>query len=193
MVKGVPNHAAMGEIQGEGQNPFFFAINLLHRMKWGGGMSAPATCESKQGLYHYEFYLEKIQGSHIKASFLFLLLPVLAHACTHCLKSFWPQPCLHQSRSNLAASGTMYIMVWGIGRCEDVSILVRANLSLRSVSAWLGMWHCYILREHAQPSHEEHENKRYTAKVTRKNCKESREAGTWSLLEITGWWLLYFS
>lgn len=178
----------------ENDRTHFFFLQSIYYTEWSGvgGMSAPATCESKQGLYHYEFYLEKIQGSHIKASFLFLL-PVLAHTCTHCLKSFWPQPCLHQSRSNLAASGTMYIMVWGIGRCGRHEYLVRANLSLRSVSAWLGMWHCYILREHAQPSHEEHENKRYTAKVTRKNCKESREAGTWSLLEITGWWLLYFS
>lgn len=109
-----------------------FFLQSIYYTEWGGvgGMSAPAMCESKQGLYHYEFYLEKIQGSHIKASFLFLLLPMLAHACTYRLKSFWPQPCLHQSRSNLTASSTMYIMVWSIWRCWWHEYLVRANLSL---------------------------------------------------------------
>lgn len=200
LVKGVPNHAAMEEIQRERQNPFFFGffffLQSIYYTEWGGvgGMSAPAMCESKQGLYHYDFYLEKIQGSHIKASFLFLLLPMLAHICMYRLKSFWPPPCLHQSRSNLAASSTMCNMVWGIWRCGWHECLVRTNLSFLGlgcdVATSLENMHNLPTFTWGTPKHEK---KRYMAKVTRKNCKKPREAGTRNLLEITGWWPLSLS
>lgn len=117
-----------------------------------------SMCESNQGLYHYEFYLEKIQCSHIKASFLFLLLPMLAHICTY-----------HLNPSDLSLACTRAEAIWLLlapciswfGAYEDVDDMSVWSGQTRLSLAWdVTLLHPWRTCTTFQPSHEEHPSMR---------------------------------
>lgn len=102
---------------------------------------------------------------------------------------------LHQSRSNLYASSTLYIIVWGhlkmsvtweSGQGKPVSLqCFFLAWDVTRHETWHCWWElhpqrtCTILTWGAP----EHEKKWYMTKITCKSCKQPREAGT---LELAG-------